>query len=78
MKGQVSQYFIFKKTDMAVEEKEALEREKTVITKIIMKLEGKKVKTLVDTDSEVLVISESHWKEFENQNKNVPTLLEKP
>ena len=66
------------KVDMA---KELLEEEdtkvmehKTGLTEVIVTIEGKGYKTLIDTGSEISVISENVMGELKEINKNIPSL----
>ena len=66
------------KVDMA---KELLEEEKnqvmerrTGLTEVTINIEGKNYKTLIDTGSEISVISENVMGELKELNKNIPSL----
>ena len=49
-------------------------RLETGLTEVRIKIEGKEVKTLVDTGSEVSVISEHTLDELKETNENIPSL----
>ena len=49
-------------------------RQETGLTEIKINIEGKEIKTLVDTRSEVSVISEHILDELRETNKNIPSL----
>ena len=65
-------------TDMSKElmEEEDLEtaRPETGLTEVRIQIEGKEVKTLVDTGSEISVISEHILESLQEINKNIPIL----
>ena len=66
------------RTDMSEELMEEGNREvvepETGLTDVIVNIEGKEFKTLIDTGSEISVISESGLEELKELNKNIPSL----
>ena len=66
------------KTDISKElleedDAEVIEPE-TGLTEVIVNIEGKEFKTLIDTGSEVSVISENGLEKLKEINKNIPSL----
>ena len=47
---------------------------KTGLTEVIVTIEGKNFKTLIDTGSEISVVSENVMGELKEINKNIPSL----
>ena len=47
---------------------------RTGLTEVTIRIEGKNYKTLIDTGSEISVISENVMSELKEINKNIPSL----
>ena len=65
---------MYKRQELLEEEDTKVVDRKTGLTEVIVTIEGKSYKTLIDTGSEISIISENVMGELKEINKNIPSL----